>query len=394
VISVRRRGARLARREEEEYSTYCDDEQRRQPGWIGGEIVSIISGRALSTGFRGPEQAYASQMSGLAQKPGTIFKYLMAPQPGTHSTLRAGQLPRALSVSLPSWARVLQIVEDLNEGAYQLTDTAASAVNGCWEERLYQDSTDMAIWDCLNGHYVTELLMLDGRWANFKGTKTVQGDSIPVAPIVYNNCHDKSYLMYRVDRRKEWESQSFDYPTGTETMAWYKLQPYAIALLTAVGVPMLWMGEDMAESYGLPSDGPSRVRGVRFIHWENFYTPYEISNVASPVLPLTTLYRNLCKIRNDHPALRGPRTNAVIEMQDFGRKVAVFRRWLGPEIIIVAVNFSDAEAQVSIPFGHRGGWVDLLSACYPPDPVYKVTVSDCQASVTIPSNFGRIFRLS
>jgi len=29
------RGARLARREEEEYSTDCDDEQRRQPGWIG-----------------------------------------------------------------------------------------------------------------------------------------------------------------------------------------------------------------------------------------------------------------------------------------------------------------------------------------------------------------------
>jgi hypothetical protein len=50
VIRVRRRGARLARREEEEYSTYCDDEQRSQPGWIGGEIVSIISGRALSTG--------------------------------------------------------------------------------------------------------------------------------------------------------------------------------------------------------------------------------------------------------------------------------------------------------------------------------------------------------
>src|ERR1039457_2430058 len=47
VIRVRRRGARLARREEEEYSTYCDDEQRSQPGWIGGEIVSIISGRAL-----------------------------------------------------------------------------------------------------------------------------------------------------------------------------------------------------------------------------------------------------------------------------------------------------------------------------------------------------------
>jgi hypothetical protein len=290
-------------------------------------------------------------------------------------------------------SRVLQIVEDLNEGAYQLTDTAASAVNGCWEERLYKDSTDMAIWDCLNGHYFTELLMQDSRWANFTGSKTVGGDSIPASPIYYNNCHDKSYLMYRLDRRKEWESQSLDYPTGTENMAWYKLQPYAIALLTGVGTPMLWMAEEMAESYGLPSDGPSRVRAARFVHWENFYTPYEFSNPASPVLPLTTLYRNLCGIRNGHPALRGPRTNAVIEMQDFGRKIVVFRRWLGQEIIVVAINFSDVEAQVSIPFGHPGQWVDILSAPYQ-SPAYNVNVSGWQANASVPSNFGRIFRLS
>jgi len=34
-VNLGGRGARLARREEEEYSTYCDDEQRSQPGWIG-----------------------------------------------------------------------------------------------------------------------------------------------------------------------------------------------------------------------------------------------------------------------------------------------------------------------------------------------------------------------
>ena len=56
VIRVRRRGARLARREEaersegvgweagaeEEYSTYCDDEQRCQAGWIVVQIVADI----------------------------------------------------------------------------------------------------------------------------------------------------------------------------------------------------------------------------------------------------------------------------------------------------------------------------------------------------------------
>ncbi len=35
-------GARLARREEEEYSTYCNDEQQSQPGRIGVQIAADI----------------------------------------------------------------------------------------------------------------------------------------------------------------------------------------------------------------------------------------------------------------------------------------------------------------------------------------------------------------
>ena len=57
MLRVGRRGARLARRDDgapgavgvgreagpsEEYSTYCDDEQRRQPGWIAVQIVADI----------------------------------------------------------------------------------------------------------------------------------------------------------------------------------------------------------------------------------------------------------------------------------------------------------------------------------------------------------------
>jgi hypothetical protein len=52
----------MARREEEEYSTYCDDEQRSQPGCIDGQIVAIIFGRALRTDE--PEKPYR-----ISQKP-------------------------------------------------------------------------------------------------------------------------------------------------------------------------------------------------------------------------------------------------------------------------------------------------------------------------------------
>ena len=52
MLRVGRRGARLARREEEEYSTYCDEEQRSRAGWIVAPIGTVIFERVLSTTFQ------------------------------------------------------------------------------------------------------------------------------------------------------------------------------------------------------------------------------------------------------------------------------------------------------------------------------------------------------
>ena len=38
----------MARREEEEYWRYSDDEQRSQPGWIGGHNREVIPERVLT----------------------------------------------------------------------------------------------------------------------------------------------------------------------------------------------------------------------------------------------------------------------------------------------------------------------------------------------------------
>ncbi len=289
-------------------------------------------------------------------------------------------------------SRIIQIAEDLNQGSYQLSNISGSAINGCWEESVYYASTDMTKYDCLNGSYANELLLSDSRWDKVMVKKQICGEDVVVSPVLYNNCHDKSYLMYRIANRNEWDPTGFDYSSIDN---WPKLQPYAIALLTGVGTPMLWAGEEFAESYGIPSSGSGRVRGTRFLHWENFYTQYEMTDVHT-VLPLTMLYRHLCAIRNAHQALRGPRQHAKKEIEDFGRKVIVFRRWLGNEVIVVAVNFSDSDKlPVDIPLGHAGNWIDILDQKYNPGNCYIVHSNyDTEwVRVEVPSNFGRILLL-
>ena len=66
------------------------------------------------------------------------------------------------------------------------------------------------------------------------------------------------------------------------------------------------------------------------------------------------------------------------------------------EVLIIALNFSDHDNDVAVPFGHNGVWVDILEASY--DNVnepYSISVSDSSIHelVSIPGNFGRIFRL-
>jgi maltooligosyltrehalose trehalohydrolase len=293
-------------------------------------------------------------------------------------------------------SHIIQIAEDLNQSSYQLSEISGSAINGCWEERILDAGTDMAVWNCLNGSYISELLLSDNRWASVGNTKKVDGDEIPVSPIVYHNSHDKSHLMYRIAKRQAWDPSGFDYPGGIHSLPWYKCQPYAIALLTGVGTPMLWEGEEFAEAYGLPDSGQCRVRGVRPVHWDYFYTPSETEKPESPVLPLTTLYRHLCALRNAYPALRAPRDGAKCETADYSQKVIVYRRWLGQEIFVIAINFSETTANQWIPFGHQGTWEDVLDLRYRKNQAGAFSISINATGggyVSVPSNFGRILKL-
>jgi maltooligosyltrehalose trehalohydrolase len=293
-------------------------------------------------------------------------------------------------------SRIIQIAEDLGESAYQLGDRSNSAVNGCWEKSLHNIAKSMAAYNYLDADFGKELLLKDDRWGNlgYTGEKNIGGDTIPALPVQYLESHDESRLMYNIRFGKEWdESGGFDYQHGLQNQTWWKLQPYAIALMTSVGIPMLWAGQEFGENYGLPSSGMGRVRGARPLHWDYFYSPTS-SVGGGTVLPLTQLYRILGDIRKAHPALKGNRENSILEVEHLARKFLVYRRWEGSQIVLIAINFSDSEQQVSIPFGEVGTWTDILKTAYGgTDAHTTVSVSSVseRLTVSIPSNFGRIY---
>ena len=73
------------------------------------------------------------------------------------------------------------------------------------------------------------------------------------------------------------------------------------------------------------------------------------------------------------------------------------RRWQSGEVILVALNFSDTPQSVPIPFGHVGTWEDVLEARYrKATPAFSVVVDKADEPywVSIPSNFGRLLRLT
>lgn len=294
-------------------------------------------------------------------------------------------------------SRIIQIAEDLQESAYQLSPISASAINGCWEKRLAGAARKMALEDVLSADLGKELLLADKHFEDqgYIGRKTVGEDTITAAVVQYIESHDECRLFSLMQRRKDCSEIGFEYRNGLDDQPWWKLQPYAIALMTCVGIPMLWAGQEFAENTDLAADGQVRVRGFRPLHWDYFYNVATIPG-GSAVLPLVTLYRKLGKLRQKCPALRSPRENAKEEYSNLDERVLVYRRWIASDIIIVALNFSDQERQVPIPFGHVGTWDDILEAIYGnPQDSYSKSVTDPAAHepVPVPSNFGRILHL-
>jgi hypothetical protein len=122
-----------------------------------------------------------------------------------------------------------------------------------------------------------------------------------------------------------------------------------MALYTAKGIPMLWPARNSRENWGGPDRGLGRNMYERPLHWEFFY---DVGGKA-----LVRLHRIMGQLRRTHRALRSRGYffyyNDPAHLQ---RSVIAYRRdapadGANPaESVLIVLNFSDADAEVWLPF--------------------------------------------
>ncbi len=210
------------------------------------------------------------------------------------------------------------------------------------------------------------------------------------APVTYIENHDHETLMINAGGRDQW----------------WRTQPYAIALLTAPGAPLIHNGQEFGEIYPMPepfqedpsappeSQDPARKRVVpRPLLWSQLKD--------GPGQALLALYHKLVALRRSHPGLTSPNfypgfwdeSRSQLDGDGFGidvdRQLVVYHRWGNAadgrlEKFTIVLNFSDSTQTVTLSFPEDGGWVDLLSGWTPP-------VINHHLRLNIGSNWGQIF---
>ncbi|HEY5915029.1 MAG TPA: alpha-amylase family glycosyl hydrolase [Verrucomicrobiae bacterium] len=197
------------------------------------------------------------------------------------------------------------------------------------------------------------------------------------------------------------DHESFALNAGSRE-EWWRTQPYAIALLTAAGAPMLHNGQEFAELYPMPEDDrgvpadcqdPARKRVVpRPLRWAR------LNDAAGQ--PTFNLYQRLVDLRRKNPGLVSPNfhPSAWDESQTqpdafgFGinqaQQTVVYHRWgLAAdgrlEKFYIVLNFSTWPQTVSLSFPENDGWVDLLSGWQP-------VVQNNRLTLEVGSNWGHV----
>jgi 1,4-alpha-glucan branching enzyme len=229
--------------------------------------------------------------------------------------------------------------------AHVVNSTSATSY---WNNELYQLCFD-ALW---NGHIDARLMQALNNHAGLDAGK--------VATIYLTN-HDHAHVAWQAGARN-----------NAGAMEWYRTQPFAIALLTAPGTPMIQNGQEFAEDYWLMEDdqGSSRRVKPRPLHWD-----YPGDKIGAQVL---ALYRKLIELRKAHPGLRSDniypdnwetwqtKFNPVGYGIDVDKQVLIFHRWGNDttgrvERFIIVLNFSAQLQTVDVPFSMNGSWQDLLN---------------------------------
>lgn len=207
------------------------------------------------------------------------------------------------------------------------------------------------------------------------------------APTLYLSNHDHSQVAWQAGAR-----------SAIGAFEWYRTQPWAIALLTAVGVPMLQAGQEMAEDYRIIEDDQGTGRRVRArpLHWPLVEDPIGRA--------LGRVYARLIAIRKQFPGMRSTnfypspwddwqrQLNPAGFGLDCDRGIAIYHRWgtaAGAlQRFYIVLNFSAQPRQVRLPLPANGPWQDLLANL---DGSTSLSATDFHLDLQVPSHWGHIF---
>ena len=145
---------------------------------------------------------------------------------------------------------------------------------------------------------------------------------------------------------------------GHDARSWYARSRARVAtglLLTAPGVPMLFMGEEFLEDK-LWSDNPNA--GDRMIWWEG------LAGLDPHMADFHRFVRDLVRLRRRHPALRSE--PLVVYPLDDGARVLAFQRWVpgaGRDVVVVA-SFAETtfHGDYALGFPRGGRWLEVMNS--------------------------------
>jgi 1,4-alpha-glucan branching enzyme len=278
-------------------------------------------------------------------------------------------------------SKIIQCAEHLPDPIGILSQTYS---NCCWQNGLLDRARDMARWNYVDQR-IAHLLdpQLIGYPADY--TNPATGDSFPVAPFQYLESHDHRRFINEFGEVGLRDLLGEAYGNRDR---FYKEQPYVIGLYTGKGIPMLWQGQEFGENWGLPGWGLGRNLFERPLHWEYFYDQEGKA--------LVRLHRILGGLRRSRRALNARGFFYYLNLQEhLDQGVVAYRREADPapgqaaERLVVALNFSDRDADVWIPFPAAGQWAERIDGT----SSVQVAAGGQGARVRIPSNYGAVYEL-
>jgi 1,4-alpha-glucan branching enzyme len=281
-------------------------------------------------------------------------------------------------------SRIIQCAEHLPDARGILRTTYS---NTCWQNGLLDEARNQAgtasARVSLAHQLDPELIGYPSRFTN-----PATNETLPVAPFQYFESHDHSRFITRFG--EEPFRDLLDLPYG-DRRNFYKTQPYAIALYTAKGIPMLWHGQEFAENWSLPGGTAlGRTLYSRPLHWEYFY-----DNAGKALI---RLYRILGTLRRKHRALRS-RGSFFYFDDPFHRRdgIIAYRRDAPTdgdapaEALVVILNFTDHDADAWIPWPLAGQWEEQIDKTDGPRPPVHVTNHGQWLPTRIPANYGAVY---